>query len=642
MTRRVPASRLAALLLTGALAAAPPGPVRAQDAETAPPPAEGAPAEAPSAEGSAQPEAGPKVPYEVDITGVEDGLRTLLRDTSSLVSLKDDPPPSVLGLERRAGDDRERLATALRSAGYYDATLDIRVDADRKPVKVTIAVEPGPEYRFRTVTIRSTDNVPLPGDPITPDDLGLKIGAQARGPAVVDAQNALLGRMSDRGHPFAKIAERRVVVDHDDHGMDVTYTVDPGPLVLFGETRIEGLKDIDPALIRGRIPWTEGQIYDAALLDKARQAIAKLEVFDTVRVRLADEPGPGGATPVTVTLVERKPHFIGASAFYSSTDGLGGSAYWGHRNLFGGGERLRLGVDIGRVAGTSGTGSRRGRELDLPDLRFSANFRKPDFLLLRQSLVLNFEVTSEQPPAYDRVATVLSGALEWQATDQLKVSYGVSGERGRVRNNLREYQTALVGVPLGVAWDGSDSLLNPSKGYRTSFQATPWFPLGGDTTTQFTTLQFNGSAYRDLSGDGRYVAAARVGVGSTLGATLDQIPPDHRFYAGGGGSVRGFGFQKAGPRDIFGDPTGGRSLFEAGLELRIKVTDTIGVVPFVDAGTVYDSAFPDFKRPLRVGMGIGARYYTDFGPLRVDVGFPLNAEPGDAKWQLYISLGQAF
>ena len=106
--------------------------------------------------------------------------------------------------------------------------------------------------------------------------------------------------------------------------------------------------------------------------------------------------------------------------------------------------------------------------------------------------------------------------------------------------------------------------------------------------------------------------------------------------------MRGFGFQKAGPRDVYGDPTGGRSLFEAGLELRIKVTETIGVVPFVDAGTVYDSAFPDFKQPLRVGAGIGARYYTDFGPLRVDVGFPLNPESGDARWQLYLSLGQAF
>lgn len=628
MNRYASASRIVAVLLAATLAPVPLGAVRAQEPpEIAPP--DIAPAES-------------RLPYEVEITGVEDStLRDLLRDSSTLVSLKDDPPPSLLGLERRADGDRERLQIALRSAGYYDATLDIRIDAERQPAQVTVAVRPGPEYRFRTVTIRTENGVPLPGPPITADELGLKAGERARAPLVVDAQSGLLRRLGERGYPFAKVAERRVVVDHADHGMDVTFTVDPGPLVEFGETRIEGLKDVDEALIRGRLPWKEGQVYDPALLERARVQIAQLDVFDMVRVRLADQPGPGGVTPVTITLTERLPRFIGASTFYSSTDGLGGSAYWGHRNLFGGAERLRLGVEVGRIGGDTGGPSNRD-SLELPDLRFSASFRKPDFLAVRQSLLLNFEVVSDQPPAYDRVATELNASLERQVTDQLKISYGVTGQRGRVRTNLRDYQTTLIGVPLGAAWDGSNNLLNPTKGYRASLQVTPWFPIGGDTDTQFTSVQVNGSAYHDLSGDGWYVAAGRIGVGSTLGGTLDQIPPDRRFYAGGGGSVRGFGFQKAGPRDVYGDPTGGRSLFEAGLELRIKVTETIGVVPFVDAGTVYDSAFPDFKQPLRVGAGIGARYYTDFGPLRVDVGFPLNPESGDARWQLYLSLGQAF
>lgn len=640
MTSHASACRLAAVLLTGALAAVPADALRAQDAGMPPEPPV---PELPPLENPVEPESGPKVPYDVDITGVQDdSLRTLLRESSTLVTLKNDPPPSVLGLERRASDDRERLLTALRSAGYYDATLNITVDTDQKPAKVTVAVTPGEPYHFKSVTIRTTDDAPLPGGPVTPQDLGLTIGDRAQAPQVVDAQNALLRRMNDHGHPFAKVAERRVVVNHDDHGMDVTYTVDPGPLVFFGNTRIEGLAGVDEDLVRGRLPWTEGEVYDAALLDRARQQIAQLGVFDTVRVRLADEPGPGGVTPVTVTLTERKERFIGANVFYSSTDGFGGGAYWGNRNLFGGAEQLRLGVDIGRIGGDHGSTAGKRSQLKLPDLRFSANFRKPDFLAPRQSLVLDFQVAQETPPAYDRVATLISGRLERQYTDQLKFSYGVSAERGRVLTSLREYQTALLGVPLGFAWDGSNSLLNPTKGYRASAQVTPWFPLGGDTNTQFTSLLFNGSAYHDLTGDGRYVVAARLGVGSTVGASLGQVPPDHRFYAGGGGSVRGFGYQKAGPRDAFGDPTGGRSLFEAGLELRYRVTETIGIVPFVDAGTVYDSAYPDFSDPLRVGAGIGLRYYTGFGPFRVDVGFPVNPQSGDARWQLYISLGQAF
>ncbi|PWC85869.1 hypothetical protein TSH100_14980 [Azospirillum sp. TSH100] len=591
------------------------------------------------------------ITYEVDITGVEDeALRGTLRDASTLVELKDDHPPSLIGLERRADSDRDRLQTALRSAGYYDAKLDIRIEepaatgtlpagGKAPPVKVTVAVTPGPLYHIKTVTVRGANGSTLPKD-VTTDDLGLVAGAPAVAQKVLDAESELVGRLSKRGYAFAKASDREVVVDHSDRTMDVAYTVDPGPLTRYGATRIEGLETVDEDLVRGRLAWKEGQVFDPAATDKARQDIAALQVFDTVRVRMADEPGPDGVTPVIVSVGERKRRFIGGGVTYSTQDGLGANAYWGHRNLFGGAEQLRVGVDVGRVAGSSGGTSSKSN--DLPDLRFSVNFRKPDFLAVKQSLLVNFAVVNDQPPAYSRVASELTVKLERPLTDQLTVSYGLTGERGRVRTEDTTYQTSFIGVPLGAAWNGTDNLLNPTSGQRASLQVTPWFPVGGDTKSPFTSVLLNGSTYYDLGTDGRYVAAARIGLGSILGTSLADIPPDHRFYAGGGGSVRGYGFQKAGPRDRYDDPVGGRSLFEIGAELRIKVTESIGVVPFVDAGTVYDKAYPDFSEPLRVGAGLGLRYYTDFGPLRVDVGVPLNPASGDARWQLYLSLGQAF
>lgn len=598
----------------------------------APPPVE-EPPEAPEA-----PEA--KIPYEVELTGVEDEtLRGTLNGASALVELKDDPPPSIIGLERRAESDRERLQAALRSAGYYDARLDIRVDGAVQPARVAVAVTPGPLYRFKTIRVEAAEGAALPKDTNT-DSLGLTPGEPALAQKVVDAEAMLLDRLGQRGYAFAKVADRRVVVDHSDRTMDVTYALASGPLVRYGATRIEGLERVDEDLVRGRLGWSEGGIHNPAELDRARQDVAKLEVFDTVRVRLAPEPGPDGVTPVIVTVAERKRRFIGAGVNYSTQDGVGATAYWGHRNLFGGAEQFRIGAEVGRVAGASGGTSSKANAL--PDLRFSVNFRKPDFLAVKQSLVMSFQVVNDQPPAYSRVATELTAKLERQVTDQLTVSYGVTGERGRVKTEDLTYQTAYAGVPLGVAWNGTDDLLNPTKGERASLQVTPWFPIGGDGRSPFTAAQFNASYYYDVAKDGRYVAAARVGVGSILGTALSDIPPDHRFYAGGGGSVRGYGFQKAGPRDRFDDPSGGRSLLELGAEVRIKVTETIGVVPFVDAGTVYDSAYPDFSEPLRIGAGLGLRYYTDFGPLRVDVGFPLNPPKGDARWQLYLSLGQAF
>ncbi|ANC91217.2 outer membrane protein assembly factor [Azospirillum humicireducens] len=642
----IAAPLVAALLLLG-----PSGSGRAQNS-----PVDGVPGAQPGsdapAEEPAEEEVRPSgVRYDVEITGVEDdGLRGTLNDASTLVELKGDAPPSLIGLERRADSDRDRLQTALRSAGYYDARLDIRIEdpaatgtlpagGEAPPVKVTVAVTPGPLYHIKTVTVRGTNGTTLPGELAT-EELGLAAGMPAVAQGVLDAETALVGRLAKRGYAFAKASDREVVVDHSDRTMDVAYTLNPGPLTRYGATRIEGLEKVDEDLVRGRLAWTEGQVYDPGATDRARQDIAALQVFDTVRVRMADEPGPDGVTPVIVTVGERKRRFIGGGLTFSTEDGLGTNAYWGHRNLFGGAEQLRVGVDVGRVAGSSGGSSSTGN--DLPDLRFSVNFRKPDFLAVKQSLVVNFAVVNDQPPAYSRVASELTVKLERPLTEQLTVSYGVTSERGRVRTKDTTYQTAFIGVPLGAAWNGTDNLLNPTSGQRASLQVTPWFPVGGDTKSPFTSVRLNGSTYYDLGNDGRYVAAARVGLGSILGTSLTDIPPDHRFFAGGGGSVRGYGFQKAGPRDRYDDPVGGRSLFEIGAELRIKVTESIGVVPFVDAGTVYDSAYPDFSEPLRVGAGVGLRYYTDFGPLRVDVGVPLNPASGDARWQLYLSLGQAF
>lgn len=624
--RRKRAVRLAAALFLGAGLAAGLG---AGAAYTQPADGEAPERERPAAQG---------VPYAVTLTGVEDALEGVLRETSSLVSLQEDPPPSLLGLERRASQDRERLQTALRSAGYYDARLDIAIDDSRTPVAVTVTVQTGPLYRFRSVTLGTADGAPLPGPAIAPATIGLAPGEPALAPAVTGAQSRIIDSLRARGYGFAQVTDRRVVVDHGDRSMDVTYTVAPGPLVRFGETRIDGLKDVKESLIRGRIPWTAGDVFDPRKLDQARTDIAALGTFDLTRVTLAERPGPDGVTPVEVTLEERLARFIGFGATYSTSEGLGLNAYWGHRNLFGGAEQLRVTAELGRLVGGDSSAS----GLDKTDLRLGVEFRKPDFLSPKQTLLASFGVVTDNPPAYEREAAIVAVGLERPLFDGLTVSYGVTSEAARTVTNDRTYRTALFGVPLAARYDGSDSLLNPTRGYRLSLAVTPWTPVGGDTDSPFVTTNLIGSAYHDIRGDGNYVLAGRIGLGSTAGAGLSEVPPDKRFYAGGGGSVRGYGFQQVGPRDRAGDPTGGRSLFEAGLEMRIKVTETIGVVPFLDAGAVYDRAFPDMSEPLKLGAGVGLRYYTDFGPLRVDVGVPLNREPEDDRWQLYISLGQAF
>jgi translocation and assembly module TamA len=145
-----------------------------------------------------------------------------------------------------------------------------------------------------------------------------------------------------------------------------------------------------------------------------------------------------------------------------------------------------------------------------------------------------------------------------------------------------------------------------------------------------------------LDDEARFVLAGRVAVGSVSGAGLGEIPASHRFYAGGGGSVRGYRYRSLSPLGPTGEVIGGRSLFEAALETRIKITDTLGLVPFLDMGGAFESSYPDFSEDLRYAAGLGLRYYTAVGPIRLDVATPLNPRDGDKSWALYIGIGQAF
>ena len=202
-------------------------------------------------------------------------------------------------------------------------------------------------------------------------------------------------------------------------------------------------------------------------------------------------------------------------------------------------------------------------------------------------------------------------------------------------------EVLLFGLPVTLSRDATDSLLDPTRGHRLGFTVTPYFGTV-ERDVAFLAATAGGSAYLALDDAARYVLAGRGRVGSIVGAKLFEVPANKRFYAGGGGSVRGYEFQTAGPLDEDDDPIGGRSLVELSAEMRIKVTENIGVVPFFDAGTVFESSFPDALDELFYAAGIGGRYYTGFGPIRLDVAFPLNKRERDDWFQFYVSIGQAF
>jgi translocation and assembly module TamA len=273
-------------------------------------------------------------------------------------------------------------------------------------------------------------------------------------------------------------------------------------------------------------------------------------------------------------------------------------------------------------------------------LGLNGTFRIPDVLGVDQDLIFSADLAEEAPEAYTSRRLRLFSGFEKRLFKTVSAGAGLSFEKAYITDVLNEQNYTLLGLPLFARRDTSDDFLNPSAGTRSSLTLTPYHSIDGTNDLAFVSARAIGSVYQALDDAGTYIAAAYAAAGTIVGEGLSAIPNDKRLYVGGGGSVRGYGYQRAGPLGPDDKPTGGRSSLEIGTELRVKITESIGIVPFIEAGNAYEGTVPGGK--LLVGAGIGARYYTAIGPVRLDLAFPLEKRSGDSAFQLYISLGQAF
>jgi translocation and assembly module TamA len=564
-----------------------------------------------------------EIGYHTEITGVEDkALLKDLRAASQLIEQEKRKPDSALALQRRAEADRGRLDAALRANGYYDGTISFTVDDSTDPARVQVAIDPGPRYTLANVTITTEDGKPPPLlERYAPLAFGLKSGAPALSKPVLDAEPKIIRILVEHGFPLAKVGKRRVEVDKATKTMDVAYTVDPGPLAGFGPLTVTGAKDVNPDYVRRRAAWVEGSPYDIRFVERTRKDLVASGLFSTVRIRPADSIDADGRIPMIIEVTERPPRSIAVGLNYDTSLGASGRAYWEHRNVFGNAERLRA---------TAETGEKRQA--------LQGEFRRPDVMTTNRDFVASAVAENEQLDAYNRQRVLFFSGLEQRFSDVWTGGAGGQIERTHLEQSDGNFDYTLFGVPLFLRRDGTDNLLDPTEGSRQSIATTPYTGTG----LNFLSSRLQGSVYQAFDDKRDYVLAAFAAVGTIVGESRDALPKDKRLYVGGGGSVRGYGYQKAGPLDSAGNPVGGRSSLELGMELRVKVTETIGVVPFLEAGNVYEEVLPRPSNGLRYGTGLGLRYYTPIGPIRFDVAFPLNKRAEDDPFQIYVSIGQAF
>jgi translocation and assembly module TamA len=339
---------------------------------------------------------------------------------------------------------------------------------------------------------------------------------------------------------------------------------------------------------------------------------------------------PDGTIPILIDVTERPLHSVDVGAAYSTDLGINATVGWHHRNLFGNAEQLNLtaGIQLG------------GNAVTKPGYHVGAQFIKPDFLARDQSLEVDLGAIKQSLEAYDQKALTQKIELDRKLSAHWTVGIGLSGEQEEITQEGIENRYNLIGLPLSAKFDNTNNLLDPTDGVRAVLLVTPTQSFGNSSAT-FVIAQLSGSAYFDLSGGGRSVLALRGLVGKAFGANQFSLPPDQRFYAGGSGTVRGFRYQSVGPQFRDGKPTGGTAVSAGSVEFRQRIREHYGVVAFVDAGQVTANGAP-FTSNWRVGAGVGARYYTSIGPIRLDVAIPLNRQPNSDALELYIGIGQAF
>jgi translocation and assembly module TamA len=559
--------------------------------------------------------------YEIRWEGLKKhAMAELLKKTSRMETLKNAPPASMPLLQKRLDQDIVRLLELLQAQGYYEAKLSGKIEATQSPATVILNCQPGPLFYIGEIDIVYPDHQrPLSvwkpllqsTDPAT---TGLVRSEEAR----------ILRYLQQNGHPEPLISNRDYVVDPEKKTMDLRYEVDPGAPRRFGNLTTVGVKSLNPKYIRRQKPWEDGDWYDIRLIEDFEKDLVLTGLFSRVRISI----GPGTTDPETLdlllTVTERYPRTIRAGANYRSDVGFGANSSWEHRNVFGRGERLKI----------EGLLAEEERWL-------SAGIRKPGFITNNQSILLNFSVRDEQPDAYSSRSYNTSIGVERTFSRSFSSSLGLGYKYASVKQGGEENIYGLVYLPWKMKWDSTQSDLNPVAGHRTYTELTPYTDLlNGDL--DFTRIEFSDSRYFRLTRRPQLILAARVTAGTLLGAESSNIPADERYYAGGGGSVRGYSYQSIGP-SVDGESVGGSALLESSFELRARFTETWGVATFLDGGMVSNGKIPDQNFPMKWGAGAGLRIFTGIGPLRLDVAYPLNPDPDKtAQVQFYISLGQAF
>ncbi|GAB4231352.1 MAG: autotransporter assembly complex family protein [Chlamydiales bacterium] len=552
-------------------------------------------------------------------------LMETLKSSSQMVVLKENPPATTTALTRRAEADRENLALALQSLGFYEPDIQVSIDTECSPFLVKFTIDPGPIYLLSHFEIIPENFDCFPYASITLSSIGIRIGHPVRPSSIVTAESLLIGRMALCGYPLAIITNRKVIADMDQKTISVYLHVDSGPPAYFGATQIVGTEKVRDLVILRKIHWLYGEHYNPLAVDRTQEAIEASGLFCSVVVTPAEKVDERGYLPMLIEVTESKHRTVGAGISYNTQLGGGITASWEHRNVRNLGEKMSLKTDLWMIR-------QRGELL----------YSQPDFICPGQDLLWIAEAERERTKGFTENFLSFSMLIDRRLNEWTKYSYGITFKELESEDTENSNGTfSLLKVPFHWRWSNADDLLNPTKGAILNYRATPTLEVTQQNFYLIQTLAY--STYYSLIRDGSIVLAAKISLGSISCKPNQTIPAPERFYAGSENTIRGYKYLTVSPLNAKDDPVGGRSLMFYSLEIRTRLTEKFGWVFFYDMGNVYNQVWPGFDRKQLQSGGLGIRYHTPVGPLRLDIAFPFNRRKGiDNRWEFYLSMGQSF
>lgn len=573
---------------------------------------------------------------DVQLTGVEGGLKDALMGGSLVVQevKSSTSPPSPSELLAAAQADYRRLLAVLYDHGYFGASLSIKIDGieamgfssvkpPRMVKRVSVAVNPGTKFRFGQVRI-----TPVAKGGSAPK--GFAAGKTASLSILKQAVSDGVEGWREQGYAKAKLKSQQITARHSDHTIGAHLHLSPGPRFRFGPLLVPSNSAVRSQRILDIAGLPTGEFFSPQELKRATARLRRTGAFSAVSLVETDQIGPNNTLAIQAELTDEKPRRLGFGAELATQDGVKLSAYWLHRNLLGGAERLRLDGEVRGIAGdTEGL-----------DYKLSARFDRPATFNEDTHFYAIGTIEKLVEPLYYARKMDLAAGIKRIASPEREYRFGIGLHVGEARDEFGQISYRLLSLPAGLTFDYRDKPLDAQKGYYLNADVTPFAALKGADSGIRAVLDTR--YYRSFGVDRPITLALRGQVGALWGPSLATAPADYLFYSGGGGSVRGQSYQTLGVDLAGGETVGGRSFVGLSAEIRVTATEALGIVGFADAGYIGASEFYDGAGRWHSGAGLGVRYKTPIGPIRFDVATPVSGPKSDKKFQVYIGIGQAF